>query len=201
MCGSIIDSVASGTIICGTGVFFILSGKAEYIWLGSLIIIIGTMQFVDALIWLLKAQDISTQFISKYGIILVLMLELIVSYLGYVFYYKKRVPIFEILLFVYIILMGCLWLLICEDTTITSDGYLKWCGVNIGPITKSSFILILMSPMLFFPILEQRLLFLSLIGATWVYNYNHEAFGSRWCYSTVMYAVLALGLFLCKPRV
>jgi hypothetical protein len=198
MCGSIIDSVASGTIICGTGAFFILSGKAEYIWLGSLIIIIGTMQFVDALIWLLKAQHISTQFISKYGIILVLMLELIISYLGYVFYYKKRVPIFEIALSIYIIMMGYIWISMCEDTTITSDGYLKWCGVNIAPILKVSFIVFLMIPVLFFPVLEQKLLFLSLIGAIWVYNYNHEAFGSRWCYSTVIYAVLALGLFLYK---
>jgi hypothetical protein len=109
MCGSTIDSVTAGTIICGTGAFFILSGKAEYIWLGSAIFIIGTMQFIDALIWILKAQNISTKFVSKYGVILILMLELIIAYLGYVFYYKKRIELYEIALLLFIIVLRVGW--------------------------------------------------------------------------------------------
>jgi len=198
MCGSTIDSVTAGTIICGVGAFFILSGKAEYIWLGSAVFIIGTMQFIDALIWILKAQNISTKFVSKYGVILILMLELIIAYLGYVFYYKKRIELYEIALLLFIIVSGNEWISLCKDTIVTNDGYLKWCNINIPSSFKVLFITFLLIPMLFFPILEHRLLALGMIVGTWLYNYNHEAFGSRWCYGTVLYAIMALGLFLYK---
>jgi hypothetical protein len=198
MCGSLIDSLSAGIIICGTGLIFILSQKPEYIWLGSLICAIGAMQFIDAILWIQKEQNISTDFVSHYVTILILILQPIVSYLGYVYFYKKRMPLFEAILVPYVICSVYVWSITCKDTTITSDGYLKWCDFNMLSVTKLGYILIVIFPMLFFPNMLQRVLFLLAITGTWIYNYNHEAFGSRWCYSTILYAVLALGAFLIK---
>ena len=73
MCGSVVDSVSAGTIIYGVGIILILSGKPEYLWLGSFILIIGTMQFVDALLWIMKQHNMSTDFVSRYLIVLILV--------------------------------------------------------------------------------------------------------------------------------
>lgn len=199
MCGSIIDSVSSGTIIYGVGIILLLSRKPEYLWLGSFILIIGTMQFVDALLWIMKQHNMSTDFVSRYLIILVLVLEPIVAYLGYVYFYKQRMPLFEVVLFIYTICSIYSWTRICDDTTITQDGYLKWCGFDILFIIKVLFLLILLFPMLFFPNMLQKTLCITILSGTWLYNLNHEAFGSRWCYSTVVYSIMALGAFLLYP--
>ena len=199
MCGSLIDSVSSGTIIYGVGIILILSGKPEYLWLGSLILIIGTMQFVDALLWIMKQHNMSTEFVSRYLIILILVLEPIVAYLGYVYFYKRRMPLFEVVLFIYTICSMYSWITLCDDTTITQDGYLKWCGINILFIIKVLFLLVLLFPILFFPNMLQKILCITILSGTWLYNLNHEAFGSRWCYSVVVYSIMALGVFLLYP--
>lgn len=198
MCGSLIDSLSSGIIIWGIGLVFILSQKPEYLWLGSVIITIGAMQFIDAILWIQKEQNISTDFVSRYGIPFVLALEPIAAYLGYVYFYKQRMPLFEIILVVYTLIFGYIWITHCDDTTITRDGYLKWCDFNLIHMNKLAYLLILIFPILFFPNMLHKVLFLSLIVSSWIYNFNHEAFGSRWCYSTVVYAVAALGVFLVK---
>jgi len=199
MCGSLIDSVSSGTIIYGVGIILILSGKPKYLWLGSLILIIGTMQFVDALLWIMKQHNMSTEFVSRYLIILILVLEPIVAYLGYVYFYKRRMPLFEVVLFIYTICSMYSWITLCDDTTITQDGYLKWCGINILFIIKVLFLLVLLFPILFFPNMLQKILCITILSGTWLYNLNHEAFGSRWCYSVVVYSIMALGVFLLYP--
>jgi hypothetical protein len=199
MCGSVVDSVSAGTIIYGVGIILILSGKPEYLWLGSFILIIGTMQFVDALLWIMKQHNMSTDFVSRYLIVLILVLEPIIAYLGYVYFYKQRIPLFEIVLFTYTVSSIYIWTTICDETTITQDGYLKWCGVDILFINKVIFLFILLFPILFFPNMLQKVLCIGIITGTWLYNLNHEAFGSRWCYSTVAYSIMVLGTFLLYP--
>ena len=198
MCGSIRDSIIAGSIIYGVAAIFVLSNKAEYIWLGSLLFVIGTIQIMDALIWAFKQFDISTDWISRYAILTILLLEPVVAYLGYLYYYGKvaRLPIYEISLAVFILISVYNWIAYCEDTSITRDGYLKWCGVDLPPFFKIGFLILLGIPMLFFPNLLQKLLiFVSAFG-TWMYNFNHEAFGSRWCYSSILYVTAALIAYL-----
>jgi hypothetical protein len=198
MCSSILDSIVAGLIIYGVAALFVISGKAEYIWLGSLLFAIGSMQFVDAIIWFFKQNDISTEFITRYGVITVLLAELLVAYGGYVYYYgqKARIPIYEILLALTVIIYGIIWITMCKETTVTKDGYLKWCNVEFIAFLKITFLAMLLFPMLFFPNLLQKVVLFTLIGGTWLYNFNHEAFGSRWCYSSVVYSIAGLLIFL-----
>jgi len=196
MCGSIADSLSAGAIIYGVGIYFILTGKPEYIWLGSFMIITGTIQFVDAAIWTLKYYNLSTDFVSRYCTITVLLLEPIVAYLGYVFFYKKRMIPFEIILLIFVLRNLYIFITSCDETTVTKDGYLKWCGFDIQFINKVAWLLVLIFPLLFFPNVLHMGLIIAILGGTWLYNVNHEAWGSRGCHSTVLYAIAALGLLL-----
>jgi hypothetical protein len=195
MCGSIEDSVVAGVIIYAAAAVFLLSGSKEYIWLGAVLLVTGTIQFLDALIWIFRKFNLPTKPIAQYGILIILMLELITVYGGYVYYSGERIPLYEILLLIAIIVMGGLWILKCKDTTVTRDGYLKWCNVNIPFIEKIIFLSFLLFPVLYFPDMAQKILFLVFACGTWLYNFNHEAFGSRWCYSVSIYAVIAVLLY------
>ena len=198
MCGSTTDSIIAGSIICGVAATFVFSDKREYIWLGSLLFVVGTIQFMDALLWTFKSRGISTDFITRYGIITILLLEPIVAYLGYVYYYgpSGRMPIYEVILALAIIAGAYLWITTCKETTTTKDGYLKWCNFDFIAFLKITFLVLLLFPLLFFPNLLQKIVLLTLTAGTWLYNFNHEAFGSRWCYSSVAYSIAGLLIFL-----
>ena len=195
MCGSIRDSVLAGSIIYGTAAAFVLTRKPEFIWLGSTLFVIGTIQLLDAAIWFFESSAI-----ARYGILSVLMLEPFIAYMGYVYYYKNRLPLYELAYALFAIISIYTWIIECEDTTITKDGYLKWCDYDMTPLAKWSFMLLLLFPFLYFPDINHKILLLTTTLAAWAYNYNHEAFGSRWCYSTVIYCILASSLLVFHKR-
>jgi hypothetical protein len=74
------------------------------VWLGSWLFVIGLTQYVDAYVW---ANGIkASQTFIQYGTGLILSLELIVSYAGYVYTTHDRFPlIYEISLAAYVVTM------------------------------------------------------------------------------------------------
>lgn len=188
MCKTIYDSILSGSVSYITGFLLIYLNKPEYIWLGIFILVVGSTQWIDALIWYNKQHNISTKEISKYGIITILVLELLVSYLGYVYYSRKRIIPFEILLLVGIVNFVYTWISDCEDTTVAEDGYLKWCNISFKNnvkdfIMRAMFMIALFFPFIYFPdtLLRNAIMFSGFLS--WLINYNTETFGSRWCHS------------------
>lgn len=187
----------SGTLSYFTGAVLISTGKPKYIWLGAFVLIVGTMQWVDATLWYMKENSIPTREFSKWAVVTVLVLEPLAAYLGYVYYFGKRMPLYEIVYLIVSASMLYRWFLECKETRVTSDGYLVWCDVPFKSIiNKTIFIALLFFPFLFFPDILLRNTIM--VGAVilWLYNLNHEAFGSRWCHSFNILDIVILGRLL-----
>jgi len=194
MCKTIQDSLQSGIISYTTGAVLIWTGQPKYIWLGAFVLIIGTMQWVDAILWRLKEQGLPTKEFSQYAVIGVLILEPLIAYLGYVYYSGHRMPLYEAIYGVTALCMVYTWFRDCQETTITEDGYLKWCDIRFkSTLNKTIFIALLFFPMGFFPDVLLRNILMLLAGVLWLYNFNHEAFGSRWCHSFMILDAVILG--------
>jgi hypothetical protein len=152
MCRSIQDSVTAGLIIHATALILVLTGKPEYLWLGAFVFSVGMMQWADAIIWYQRAHQISTIFVSRYVLPLILLSEPICAYLGYLHYYKQRIIPFELLMALYLSVHMLTWMSECiENTSVTADGYLKWCNFDITDIPKIAYLFFLVFPFLFFP--------------------------------------------------
>ena len=184
MCKTIQDSILSGTLSYFTGAVLIATGKPKYIWLGAFVLIIGTMQWVDATIWYMKDNSIETKEFTKYSVLTILALEPLVAYLGYIYYTGNRMPAYELAYMAFFGFITYTWLKNCKETTVTPDGYLKWCDITFKSIlNKTFFICLLFFPFLWFPDVLLRNILMLMAVILWLYNLNHEAFGSRWCYS------------------
>jgi hypothetical protein len=176
-----------------TGFILLYTQKPKYIWLGAFVLIIGTMQWVDATLWWYKHNNISTKTLSKYGVLSVLILEPIVGYLGYVYYSGNRIIPFEIILAVSSIYIAYDWISKCQETVITCDGYLKWCNNDFKSLlTKTIFLGLLFFPFLFFPDIFLRNMIMAVSFVLWLLSMNTDAFGSRWCHSFFILDILIL---------
>lgn len=199
MCKTIQDSVESGTLSYLTGAILISTGKPKYIWLGAFVFIIGTMQWVDTTLWYMKQNSIPTLEFSKWAVMTVLVLEPLVAYLGYVYYSGERMPLYEIAYLIIAANMFYKWFSDCKETTVTADGYLKWCDIRFKSIlNKSIFIFMLFFPFVFFPDILLRNVLMVVAVILWLYNFNHEAFGSRWCHSFNILDTIILGNLLIR---
>lgn len=198
MCKTIQDSLESGILSYLTGGILILTGKPKYIWLGAFVLIIGTMQFVDATIWYMKQNKIPTLEFSKWAVMSVLVLEPLVAYLGYVYYFGQRMPLYEIVYVIVAANMFYRWFSDCKETSVSTDGYLIWCDMPFkSQFNKTIFIVMLFFPFIFFPDILLRNVLMAGAVILWLYNFNHEAFGSRWCHSFNILDMIILGrLFL-----
>jgi len=194
MCKTIQDSILSGTLSYLTGAVLLATGKPKYIWLGAFVLVIGTMQWVDATIWYMKDHSIPTKEFTKYAVVSVLLLEPLAAYLGYIYYSGNRMPLYELAYIVFFISITYTWQKNCKETTVTADGYLKWCDITFkGVLNKTFFIGLLFFPFLWFPDVFLRNVLMVSALVLWLYNINHEAFGSRWCYSFGLLDGIILG--------
>jgi hypothetical protein len=202
MCKSIEDSIFSGSLSYLTGAVLLATGKPKYIWLASFVLVVGSMQWVDAAIWYQKSRGQSSKALTQFAVPTVLSLEIIVGYLGYVYYYGKRMPLYELILLGTVIFL--MWSYFhCDESTVDSLGYLIWCGkdkLEPNKLKRNFYRTVLMIfiffPFLFFP---DFLLQLSVIGAgfvLWLLTVNTDSFGSRWCYSFFVLDILILGRVL-----
>lgn len=190
MCKTIEDSLFSGSLSYATGLFLIYKG-GFYVWLGAFVIMVGSMQWVDALIWYRKKHGLSTDALSKYGVLTVLFLEPVIAYLGYVWYYGQRMIPYEIICALSLLNLTQIWLSKCKETPVTKDGYLKWCDIDFSRwYDQTIYFILLFFPFLYFPDVFMRNMMVVAGSVLLLYTLNHEAFGSRWCH--IFYVVDAL---------
>jgi hypothetical protein len=190
MCKSIEDSLFSGVLSYFTGAVLLLTGKPKYIWIGALIIAVGSMQFIDAMIWYKKSQGESSVDWARYGVPTVLTAQYLSGYLGYVYYYNKRMPIYEGVLIVSILGMFYLYTSHCDESTLDKEGYLIWCGkdnTGMNPsfrlLCRTLVMLLIFFPFFWFPDLFFRYGILGIAFVLWMTTLLYDSFGSRWCYS------------------
>ena len=162
MCKTVEDSVQSGLLSYVTGAFLIAKGGA-YAWLGAFVITVGSMQWVDAFLWTLKQHSMPTKEVSKFGVLAILLLEPLVAYLGSL-YFVPRNLVYELAYGGIMLYFSYVWIKNCEETTITKDGYLKWCDLDFGsPLRRSLFLALLFFPFFsLLPSLRPLSLFLAL---------------------------------------
>lgn len=154
------------------------------------------MQISDALLWwsIEKNHRTLNAVLSRVLIPLILIAELLVSYYGARYYLNYRSTTFEICLWLYILTFTALWTISCSETVTTSDGYLRWCNMKLHVLLSALFLIFLLGPIvLAYPRTWLKYVVTVTLIATFLINVGHEAFGTRWCWSS---NIIAIALFL-----
>jgi len=201
MCKTIEDSIFSGSLSYLTGIILILTGEPKYLWAGTFIIMVGTMQWVDTAIWYYRGKGWSTDVLTRWVAPTVLIMEVIVGYLGYVYYYGKRIPWFEPCILGSIIYYMIIWPITCKDLAVGEDGYLMWCGKRdnttilkvFAYLAHTAAMMVLCFPFFFYPDVLFRNLILGVSFVLWLQTAGTNAFGSRWCQSFFFVDLFLLG--------
>jgi len=200
MCKSIEDSIFSGILSYFTGAVLLLTGKPKYIWIGSFILAVGSMQFVDAIIWYKKSKGEPSVDWTRYGVPTVLTAQYLTAYLGYVYYYNKRMPIYEGILIASILGMFYLYTSFCDESGIDKEGYLIWCGnnaIHMDNFTRfacrTAVMLLIFFPFFWFPDVFFRYGIIGIAFILWMMTLFYDSFGSRWCYSFFVADIMILG--------
>jgi hypothetical protein len=195
MCKTIQDSIFSGSLSYLTGGLLLATRKPKYMWLGAFVLIVGTMQWVDAGLWYSIQHNIPTRPLAL-AVVAVLVGEILAAYGGYVYYSGKRMPLYEIVMIPFILSIVYSWFKYATDTIVTKDGYLMWGNYEISSLAKIVFLLLILTPFIFYP---DDFIKYALFGAMvpiFIYTFNQKEFGSRWCQSFFVFDILVLGKLL-----
>jgi len=195
MCKSIEDSIFSGALSYLTGGLLLATGKPKYIWLGAFVLIVGTMQWVDARLWYSIQHKIPTRPLAL-AVTAVLVAEILAAYGGYVYYTGKRMPLYEIIMILYVLVLGYNWFKYATETIVTKNGYLMWGNYEFSSLEKIIFLFLITVPFLFYPDdFIKYALFVTMIPI-FIYTFKQKEFGSRWCQSFFAFDILVLGKLL-----
>lgn len=196
MCRTFQESVTTGIVVTFTACIFFATKKPEYIWFGAFLIAISLTQWIDAYIWYAGLEN--TQLLVKYGISSSLILELLVGYAGLVYALKTRLPVvYEICLLLYSVsVLYTWWFVTCEETTVSADGFLIWCGKKSSTIGRILFFMFLSAPFFWFPDPVLRPLIIGWMFITFVVSFGKDSFGANWCHSANLMSVFSLARLL-----
>lgn len=195
MCKSIEDSIFSGALSYLTGGLLLATGKPKYIWLGAFILIVGTMQWVDARLWYSIQHKIPTRPLAL-AVTAVLVGEILAAYGGYMYYTGKRMPLYEFVMILYVLVLVYNWFKYAGETVVTKNGYLMWGNYDFSSLEKIIFLFLITVPFLFYPDdFITYALFVTMIPI-FIYTFKQKEFGSRWCQSFFAFDILVLGKLL-----
>lgn len=196
MCGSIETSLTTFLVssICMSIVWF-LKGEQNHIrYLVLFVMTFASMQLVDAALWHSLDNHGVNMMISKFLLPTVLIMEVIVSYYGAVYFLEYRNIYFEIFLWLYIMVFITIWVMRCKHTSIF-NGYLKWCGSwSMGNISdRVLFLVMLLTPILLaYPNTPTKVALIGIISLAFVRAVYDPAFGTKWCWLSNMVSVVAV---------
>jgi hypothetical protein len=204
MCRTIEDSILSGSLSYVTGGVLLATGQPKYIWAGMMVLAVGTMQWVDAMIWYRKSRGESSVGWSQIAVPTVLSLEIIVGYLGYIYYFQKRMPAYEPIVVLMVLGIFYLFQRDCQESSIDKDGYLVWCGAQsvtqnyiARMAERTAIMFFIFFPFFFFPDAGFKWLILGTGLGLWLYTVLSDSFGARWCQSFfIVDIVILVKLFL-----
>lgn len=201
MCKNIETSLGTFAITsaCMAGIYY-LRPTPEIKYIIWFVMTFTTMQLADALIWysLKNNLPVLNRFASQFFVPSILAAELLVAYYAAKRYLKWSNPYYEAAVWVVATFLVTMWIRDCMADPVTkphSNGYLVWCNVNIGHISRIIFVLFLLAPFaIAYPNgwIKFSTLFLG-VGA-WLWNYSNPAFGSRWCWSSNILSIVILVL-------
>jgi len=162
------------------------------------------MQWVDAMIWYRKSQGVSSVAWSQFAVPTVLSMEIIVGYLGYVYYSHKRIPLYEPLAALVVFSIFYSFFRRCDESSTDADGYLVWCGADalnknssMRLLERTMVMLFIFFPFFFFPDFSMQIFILGTGIVLWLQTVVSDSFGARWCQSFFIVDILILGkLFL-----
>jgi hypothetical protein len=192
MCKTIEDSIFSGTLSYLTGGLLLATRKPKYIWLGAFILVVGTMQWVDAGLWYSIQHNIPTRALSL-SVVAVLVGEILAAYGGYVYYTGRRMPLYEIIMIPFVLSTTYSWFKYSTETTVTKDGYLMWGNYEISSFGKILFLFLIAFPFVFYPDDFIKYALFGVMVPIFIYTFHSKEFGSRWCQSFFVFDILVLG--------
>lgn len=165
------------------------SGDSSQQWLGAFIATFSTIQFVDAGIW---ATGDPTGALSRYVLLAVLLAEPWVNLWGLHHATGKRLPVFEVVLVAWCVVLAVQWIRTCQRTTVSEDGRLQWCGMTSIPTSHKLLLFFMLAvPFLYFPDPVMRWTLLAFGAGTWALNVADDAFGTKWCWSANVLSLVA----------
>lgn len=195
MCKTIQDSIFSGSLSYLTGGLLLATRKPKYMWLGAFVLIVGTMQWVDAGLWYSIQHNIPTRPLAL-AVVAVLVGEILAAYGGYVYYTGKRMPLYEIIMIPFLISIVYNWFKYATETVVTKDGYLMWGSYEITNLVKIMFLSLAIFPFIFYPDDFIKYALFGIMIPIFIYTFNSKEFGSRWCQSFFIFDILVLGKLL-----
>jgi len=195
MCKTIQDSIFSGSLSYLTGGLLLATRKPKYMWLGAFVLVVGTMQWVDAGLWYSIQHNMSTRAFSL-AVVAVLIGEILAAYGGYIYYTGKRMPLYEIVMIPFLISVVYSWFKYSSETIVTKDGYLMWGNYEIDTFAKLLFLFLAIFPFMFYPDDFIKYALIGVMVPIFIYTFNQKAFGSRWCQSFFIFDILVLGKLL-----
>ena len=185
--------VAASAAICPT---------KEVHFASMFILTASLIQLVDAGLWWSIRNDnkLLNNALSRYAIPGVLVSELLVSYFGVKHVFGWSNPYYELGLAIFGTGVLGTWVFkSCNNATAYTlpytDGYLRWCGVEISKVIRILFIAFLLLPIAVgMPskhIIMKYLITVPIV-ATFFMNFVNPTFGSRWCWSSNVISALLL---------
>jgi hypothetical protein len=185
--------VAASAAICPT---------KEVHFASMFILTFSLIQLVDAGLWwsIRNKNKLVNNALSRYAIPVVLVSELLVSYFGIKHMFGWSNQYYELGLATFGTGVLGTWIFkYCNNATAYTlpytDGYLHWCGVEIGKAVRILFIAFLLLPIAVgMPSKHAILKYLitAPIMATFFMNFANPTFGSRWCWSSNVTSALLL---------
>lgn len=163
-------------------------------FVSKIIFFISIMQAIDIILWYsIQTKNLKlNKLVSKYCIPIILSMQLVGIYKGSLY----RNLFYEIIL-CYFLFIFLYWQKLCKFTIKNNNGYLKWCDIEINNIVKIIYLLLIIYPIYrnLSNGFDKDIILLS-IFITFLYNFNDDAFGSKWCYSANIMSIL---IFLNSP--
>lgn len=154
------------------------------------IILIGIMQFIDAILWVSIYYNLKSlnELVSTYILPIVFAVQIV----GVYYFSGYRNKWFEIGI-VCLLLTAPKWFILCNATSRDPNGYLQWCNFDIELPARCLYLFFLT-----FPILQttmdpfDKLVILVSMWSMFLVNFSHGSFGSRWCWSSNIMAFFLL---------
>lgn len=184
--------------------FLLAAASMTYVWMKSSlphhrymvvwVMTFASIQLVDALLWhaVTWGRREMNHIVSTYLIVAILAAEVIVSYYAATIFLGWSNRLYEVILWIFTVLMIGEWIKDCTFTTVNGDGYLKWCN-----LAWSFYGRLLLFAFLFYPLLRAfpncllKWVIVSTGLLTFVMNFRDSAFGTKWCWSANIISIIS----------
>lgn len=209
MCKSFQTSVATFAVTAACMALSVaLQPTAPIIFVAIFLICVAMMQIADALLWWSITNDKKqmNKFVSMFFIPAVLTSQILVSYYGMRHVFGWSNVYYEIVLWFNVILMYTSWVRHCirdgPDTTPDENGYLAWCKTSYTHFGKLMFLFFLLFPILMaYPNDAVKWAIIVTITTMFIINYPNPTFGSRWCWTSNLTAVIVFAVILVRKSI